>query len=105
MQNIQTLIDLGFKKIPSGGYLFRGKNQKFVASVCEIGSLREYVELYKVHPEIDKRKNSPRYGHHFRSKIKDCVSSGSVERAIKKFDQPEDSFGYGFGGCFLYTDR
>ena len=54
MQNIQTLIDLGFKKIPSGGYLFRGKNQKFVAFVCEIGSLREYVELYKVHPEIDK---------------------------------------------------
>ena len=104
MQNIQTLIDLGFKKIPSGEYLFRGKNQKFVANVNETNP-PVYVELYKIHPGIDKRKNSPHYGRHFRSKIKDCVSSCSVERAIKHFDQPEESFGYGFGGCFLYTDR
>ena len=104
MQNTQTLLDLGFKKIPSGEYLFRGKNQKFVATVCECNP-PVFVELYKIHPAIDKRPKSPNFGRHFRSRIKDCISEGSVERAIKHFDQPEEYFGYGFGGCFLYTDR
>lgn len=101
MQNTETLLSLGFKKIPSGEYLFRGKYQKFVATVSEEGSNRAYVNLYKIHPNIDRRPNSLRKGCHFRARVKDCVSADSVKRAIEKFDVPEEQFMYQVGGCFL----
>lgn len=99
MQNEQTLLDLGFKKIPSGEFLFRGKNQKFVAEVVE--GTNSFVTLRKIHPDIDRRPLSKTKGCHFRSTIKDCCSSNSVERAIKKYDVPESQYKYYAGGCFL----
>ena len=99
MQNEQTLLDLGFKKIPSGEYLFRGKHQKFVAAICE--GTNTFVSLRKIHPNIDTRPLSKTKGCHFRSTIKDCCSFKSVERAIKKYDVPESRFNYYAGGCFL----
>lgn len=101
MQNTNTLLDLGFRQIPSGEYLFRGKYQKFVATVSEEGTARAFVNLYKIHPKIDRRKLSPKFGCHFRARIKDCVSLGSVERAIKFFDKPEECFNYHLCGCSL----
>lgn len=101
MQNTETLLALGFKMIPSGEYLFRGKHQKFVATVSEEHTNMAYVNLYKIHPDIDKRPNSDKKGCHFRSRIKDCVSTDSVKRAIEKFDKPEECFGYQMTGCFL----
>lgn len=90
MQNEQTLILLGFKKLSadfSGEWLWRGNYQKFTA---KIGYDEKFVELFLVSPEIDDRKNSNHRGHHYRSFIKDCCSSGSVERALLKYDLPEE---------------
>ena len=100
MQTEQTLIALGFTKIPSGEWLFRGKHQKFVAhEVTYNGPV--YVSLSKIHPDIDNRPDSNRKGHHYRSFIKDCCSVGSVERAINKYDVPEELYSYQVGGCLI----
>ena len=99
MQNLETLIELGFKKIPSGEYLFRGKYQKFVATICE--GTNTFVELRKIHPNIDNRPLSENKGRHYRVTIKDCCSAGSVERAIKKYDVPESRYIYYVGGCVI----
>lgn len=99
MQNLETLIELGFKKIPSGEYLFRGKHQKFVATICE--GTNTFVELRKIHPKIDNRPLSDKKGCHFRSPLKNCCSTGSVERAIKKYDVPESRYSYVIGGCVI----
>lgn len=88
MQNEQTLIDLGFKKLSSGEWLWRGKNQKFTARVITNNG-PSYVSLLMVSPEIDKRPLSENRGKHFRSTVKECCSTGSVERALLKYDLPE----------------
>ena len=100
MQNEQTLIDIGFKKIRSGEYLYRGKHQKFTAQVTTCNG-PVYVELFLVCPESDNRQNSNRKGCHFRHKIKDCCSQGSVERAIKKYDLQERQIIRTFGGILI----
>jgi len=100
MQNEQTLIDLGFQKMPSGEYLFRGKHQKFIAQVTTCNG-PVYVELYLISPEIDNRPYSNRKGCHFQHKIKDCCSHGSVERAIKKYDLPSQDMTMSFTGIHV----
>lgn len=88
MQNEQTLIDLGFHQADlTDHWQFTGKHQKFIAT---IGYNRTFIELFLVSPNIDMRPNSDTKGLHFQSTIKDCCSSGSVERAINKYDVPEE---------------
>lgn len=102
MQNEQTLIDIGFTKIASDEWLFRGKHQKFIAhEVASNGPA--YISLSKIHPDIDNRPNSDRKGHHYISFIKNCCSIGSVERAIDKYDVPEELYSYQVGGCLVNT--
>jgi len=86
MQNLQTIIELGFQQTPAG-WLFRGKHQKFIAVE---GYDKRFITLYLVHPEIDRRLLSPNKGRHYLSRIKDCCSNESVKRAVEKFDLLED---------------
>lgn len=86
MQNLQTLIDLGFQKNLHGEYFWRGQKQTFVAKVVDYNGPTEFVELFKVSTQIDLRPNSDRKGRYYQSFIKDCNSIGSVERALKKYD-------------------
>lgn len=88
MQNEQTLLDLGFRKLErTGEYFFRGRHQKFTARICEPGK-RAYVALYVVSPRIDQRLLSHHRGYQYRIPLKDCCSAGSVERALQHFDTP-----------------
>lgn len=86
MQNLQTLIELGFQKNLHGEYFWRGKNKTFIGKVVDYNGPVEFVELFLVSDEIDQRPNSDMKGRHYRSLIKDCCSNGSVERALKKYD-------------------
>lgn len=88
MQNEQTLKDLGFQKNLHGEYFWRGKNQTFIGKVVDYNGPVEFVELFLVSKEIDMRPNSDHKGRHYRSLVKDCCSVGSVERAIRKHDNP-----------------
>lgn len=100
MQNEETLTNLGFRKIPSGEWLLRGKNQKFTAHVITNNG-PVYVSLLMVSPEIDNRPLSENYGKHFRSKAKDCCSAGSVERALALYDLPEQEITRVIGGILI----
>lgn len=86
MQNLQTLIELGFQKNLHGEYFWRGQHRTFVAKVVDYNGPVEFVELYKVSDQIDLRVNSERKGRRYQTFIKDCCSIGSVGRAIKTYD-------------------
>lgn len=86
MQNEQSLMDLGFKKLPSGEWFYRGTFRKFTAKVVTFNGPYPYVELSFVTDKIDKRPLSVYKGKYYRQKIKDCCSAGSVQRAILKHD-------------------
>ena len=103
MQNEDTLIDLGFrptpnKKLFNGEYFYRGRNHIFTAMVND--DKPAYVELYIV-GDIDNRPLSDRRGYRFRRPVKHCVSSGSVDKAIKKYDLPSDKLRFVIGGCMV----
>jgi hypothetical protein len=85
MQNLQTLIDLGFQKNLHGEYFWRGAKSILVADVIECNGPHPYIQLYLVSDKVDERPHSTTKGRHFKSLIKDCCSAGSVERAIKKY--------------------
>jgi hypothetical protein len=85
MQNLQTLIDLGFQKNLHGEYFWRGAKKVFVGSVISCNG-PEYVQLFLVSDKVDERPHSDNKGRHYKSLIKDCCSNGSVERTIKKYD-------------------
>ncbi len=97
MQTIDTIKELGFQKTPSG-WLYRGRNQKFVAKE---GCDGMFIELFIVSPEIDKRPFSPNKGKHFLNFVKDCCSDGSVKRAIEKYDIPRDRMLIVIGGILI----
>lgn len=96
MQNRNTLLELGFKELENGEFLYRGMNQKFIA---KLGYDNKYVELFIVSPKKDTRITSLNKGKYFRSRIKDCCSIGSVERAIEKFDIEYDDIKFFIGGA------
>lgn len=86
MQNEQTLLDLGFRKLErTGEYFYRGLHQLFTARVCETGR-RAYVHLFRVSDQVDNRPLSDNKGYRYRIPLKDCASHESVKRALKKFD-------------------
>lgn len=85
MQNEQTLIELGFCKDKNGEYIYKAENVSFIGVVIDCNGPVDYIQLYKVHEEIDRRPLSDYNGRHYKSLIKDCCSVGSVERAIKKY--------------------
>ena len=88
MQNDQTLIELEFHKTElTDHWQLNGKNQKFIAT---IGFDRTFIELFLLSPNRDLRPNSDTKGLHYKSRIKDCCSTRSVERAIQKYDIPEE---------------
>ena len=90
-QNLETLITLGFTKITSSDsdeYLFRGRNQKFIAKVVTCNG-PHYVSLFHV-GEICSKPLSPMFGKHYRVVVKDCTSEGSVDKALKDYDLPEE---------------
>lgn len=89
MQNLQTLIDLGFQKNLHGEYFWRGKHVTFTAVVCDYNGPTPFVILSKVEDQIDERPHSLNKGRHYKTVIKDCCSIGSVGRAIKKYDVPK----------------
>ena len=91
VQNLDTLLALGFTKITSSNcdeYLFRGRHQKFIARVISWNP-PEYVSLFHVGPICDKPL-SPMFGKHYRMVVKDCMSEGSVAKALQQYDLPEE---------------
>lgn len=96
MQNRKTLLELGFKELQNGEFLYRGMKQKFIA---KLGYDNKYVELFIVSQKKDTRITSLNKGKYFRSRIKDCCSIGSVERAIEKFDIEYDDIKFLIGGA------
>lgn len=86
MQNLHTLIDLGFQKNLHGEYFWRGTHKTFTAKVCDYNGPVTSVELSVVSKQVDMRPLSHRKGRHYQTFLKDCVSNGSVERALKHFD-------------------
>lgn len=101
MQNSQTLISLGFTfDTDESRYILKGKKQTFIADAYDRDRL-PYVRLYMYSQEIDERPFSPRKGKHFISPIKDCISSGSVERAIKAFDTDYSNIYFTIGSAYL----
>lgn len=94
MQNKQTLIDLGFRKMSSSDeFLFRGRFQKFTAKIITYNP-PDYIQLFIVCPDVDFRHKSDNYGKHFRKAIKDCCSNGSIKRALNYYDVPDDMIIY-----------
>jgi hypothetical protein len=89
MQNEQTLIGLGFQKSAFEQHLFRGTHFTFAAKIVDYNGPVTFVELFKVSDKIDMRPNSKNKGRHYQSLLKQCVSDGSVGRAIAKYDKPE----------------
>lgn len=101
MQNADTLIELGFRPTPNqklfnGEYFYRGKNRIFTAKVSNDSP--PYVELYTT-GDIDSRPLSAIRGYRLRRPVKQCISNGSVSKAIKKFDVPTDRLNFFIGGC------
>lgn len=86
MQDEKTLIELGFRKNFFDEWFFRGKHKIFTAKVVDYNGPIKYVKLFIVSEGIDMRPLSDRRGRHYQSLLKDCVSAGSVARAIEKYD-------------------
>ena len=103
MQNLQTLLDLGFRPYTDGGegdYVFYGKKQTFIARVLdEKGD--PYIRLYMLSDKIDNRPLSSRRGLPYINPVKDCCSSGSAEQAIKMYDVETDRINFYLGGASL----
>jgi hypothetical protein len=89
MQDLNTLISLGFQKNLHGELFWRGTHKVFVAEVVNYNGPVVFVDLSKVSNEIDERPNSERKGRHYQSFIKSCCSDGSVSRALVKHDIPD----------------
>jgi len=85
MQDEKTLELLGFQKDKYGDMVFVGQHRTLVTHVLRCNG-PVYVELFLVSDKIDERELSPTKGRPLLSRIKDCCSNGSVERAIKKYD-------------------
>lgn len=92
MQNLDTLLKLGFQKYESEESMFylKGKHQTFIA--LPILAPPPYVRLYALSKNIDQRPLSRRKGLPFINPIKDCCSNGSVERAIQYYDTKKIKF-------------
>ena len=89
-QNTEALKALGFQPMPNlREFVWRGKHQRFVA-VTNDDSTPPFVSMFLVSKQRDQREGSPRKGHYFRDAICDCTKDKSVQRAIKKFDVPDD---------------
>lgn len=99
MQNLETLLKLGFKKYESepGSYFFKGKYQTFIAT--PIPDPPPYVRLFVLSKKTDERPKSPRRGLPFINTVKDCCSGGSVERAISYYDV--DKLKFVIGGALV----
>lgn len=100
MNDESVLKKLGFTINDEGRWQLNGKHQTFIADVITYNG-PVYVTLKKLHPDIDERELSCRKGLNYISTIKDCVSEGSIERAIEKYDIPEEFFQYFVGGISL----
>lgn len=98
VQNRNTLLELGFKELQSGEFLYRGMKQKFIA---KIGYDNTFIQLFIISPQKDNRLLSANKGKYFRKRIKDCCSFGSVEMAIKKFDIDYDNIKFFIGGASI----
>lgn len=79
------LIRLGFTKNAENVYSLTGEHQTFIANIIDCNG-PVYVSLSYQSKEIDERPFSDRKGLPYHSRIKDCISSGSIERAIIKYD-------------------
>lgn len=91
MQNEETLIELGFRKNSYGVWFFRGEHKTFTANVVTCNGPIPYVELFEATKQIDTRSKSAFKGRRLLSRIKDCCTFGSVSRALKRYDQPEQN--------------
>ena len=100
MQNLETLILLGFQKYESeeNMFFFNGKHQTFIATPV-LDNPHPYVRLYALSKNIDERPLSPRKGLPYINPIKDCCSTGSVERALRYYDTEKIKFV--IGGAFV----
>nr|WP_297167389.1 hypothetical protein [uncultured Dysgonomonas sp.] len=81
----KELLRLGFAKNADGMYMLNAKHQTFIAKVIDCNG-PVYVSLSYQSKEIDKRPKSDRKGLPYINLIKDCISDGSLERAIMKYD-------------------
>lgn len=79
------LLRLGFAKNKEGMYSLTGKHQTFIAKVIHCNG-PVYVSLSYQSKEIDERPKSDRKGLPYINLIKDCISDGSLEQAIMKYD-------------------
>lgn len=86
----KELLRLGFAKNADGMYILNGKHQTFIAKVIDCNG-PVYVSLSYQSKEIDERPKSDRKGLPYINLIKDCISNGSLERSIMKYDV-EDEF-------------
>ncbi len=98
MQNEKTLIDLGFQK-NGETWIFKGKHQVFLAKVIDVHPV--YVTLYMQSDKIDLRKLSNNYGKPYINPVKDCCSNGSVERALNRYDIPNERLTVVLGGIII----
>lgn len=85
---LETLKDLGFQKNSFGELFWRGTHKTFVAKLVDYNGPTPFVELFEVSKQIDIRPLSTRRGRHYQSFIKNCCSTGSVQRALVTFDKP-----------------
>lgn len=81
----KELLRLGFAENADGMYMLNAKYQTFIAKVIDCNG-PVYVSLSYQSKEIDKRPKSDRKGSPYINLIKDCISDGSLERAIMKYD-------------------
>lgn len=89
MQNEQTLKDLGFQKNSFGEWFWRGHHHTFTAKVVDCNGPVIHVDLFKVSKEIDARPLSHSKGRHYQTHLKQCLSEGSIKRALQKYDTAE----------------
>lgn len=105
MQNSQTLISLGFLfDDAEQRYILKGKKQTFLAYAYDSDRF-PYVRLYMYSEKIDTRPLSKRNGRPFINPIKDCISNGSVERAIKAFDTDYSNICFGIGTATIINNN
>lgn len=86
MQNETTLKNLGFQKNSFGEWFWRGEAKTFAAVVVDYNGPIVHVDLFEVSKEVDLRPHSNRRGRYYQTHIKQCVSDGSVARALVKYN-------------------
>lgn len=102
MNNEEEIIRLGFIENPEGKYRLEGKFQVFIAEEITCNG-PVYVKLYYESKEIDNRPLSNRKGLPYINYIKDCISPGSLEKSILKYDV-EDKY-ITHGGWWYKIDK